>query len=51
MEGYDYVRAAQEQDENNRITKAPVIDNDIEKMGITQRAVNDLFREIRKVKE
>lgn len=34
MEGYDYVRAAA-QDESNRITKAPVIDNDLEKMGIT----------------
>jgi hypothetical protein len=50
MEGYDYV-SAQESIENNRITKAPVIDQDVEKMGITQRAVTDLFKEIRRVKE
>lgn len=50
MEGYDYVRAAA-QEESNRVTKAPVIDNDLEKMGITQRAVNDMFKEIRRVKE
>lgn len=37
--------------EGTRITKAPVIDQDIEKMGLTQRAVNDLFKEIKRVKE
>lgn len=50
MEGYDYIKA-QESAEYNRVTKAPVIDQDIEKMGITQRAVTDLFKEIRRVKE
>jgi len=37
MEGYDYARSdIQDQiDGTNRITKAPIIDNDVEKMGIT----------------
>jgi len=50
MEGYDYIKAQQDVD-GNRTTKAPVISQDIEKMGLTQRAVNDLFREIKRVKE
>jgi len=50
MEGYDYIKSQQDV-EGNRTTKAPVISQDIEKMGLTQRAVNDLFKEIKRVKE
>ena len=50
MEGYNYIKA-QEMADGTRITKAPVIDQDIEKMGLTQRAVTDLFKEIKRVKE
>lgn len=50
MEGYDYVTAA-ENVSGNRVTKAPIFDQDPEKMGITQRAVNDLFKDIKRAKE
>ncbi len=50
MEGYDYEKNSEDIN-NNRITKGPVINQDQDKMGITQRAVTDLFKEIRRVKE
>ena len=50
MEGYDYEKNT-EDFQNNRVTKGPVIKQDTEKMGITQRAIQDLFKEIRRVKE
>lgn len=50
MEGYDYEKNTEDL-QNNRVTKAPVIKQDLDQMGITQRAVHDLFKEIRRVKE
>ena len=48
MEGYDYVQV---QTADGHKLSRPVIDNDVDKLGVTQRAVMDLFREVRRVKE
>ena len=50
MEGYDYI-SSKSQEEDTRITKEPVIKQNSDNMALTQRAINDLFKEIRKVKE
>ena len=51
MEGYNYVNSKHDEEAASRITKAPVISSDPEIMGITQRAINDLFKEIKRAKE
>lgn len=52
MEGNKYVKA-QDHFDGSRVTKAPVLNGgqDIEQLGITYRAVSDLFKEIKRVKE
>ena len=48
MEGYEYQQAQKQGDRHNQ---APIIDPNSQNIGITQRAVNDLFKEIRRSKE
>lgn len=51
MEGYDYASNDADSESPQRITKAPVIKQDSEDVGLTQRAIFDLFKEIKKAKE
>mmetsp|Transcript_19424 Transcript_19424/g.18532 ORF Transcript_19424/g.18532 Transcript_19424/m.18532 type:complete len:119 (+) Transcript_19424:154-510(+) len=50
MEGYDYT-ATHYNDGSQRMNQGPVINQDSGNVGVTQRAVFDLFREIKRSKE